>query len=175
MDDRTYVYTTYIMSTPEKVFEALTTPEFTMQYWGGAELRSDWRAGSPLEAYHPDREDFCGEVLAVEPPHRLAYTFTGRAEIAEGRPPTTVEFSIGPFGDAAVKLTVLHSDFTPDERGAQDRRDVGEGWPAILSALKTLLESGSPMPSPGHFAPRRPENPVTPGGRETALRASIQS
>lgn len=152
----TYVYTTYIVAPAEKVFTALTTPEFTMQYWGGAELRSEWTPGSPLEAHHPDRDDFCGEVLAVDPPRRLAYTFTGRGEIAEGRPPTTVEFEIAPFGDAAVKLTVVHSDFTADERGEQDRRDVGEGWPAILSALKTLLETGSPLPGPGHFAPRTP-------------------
>ena len=152
----TYVYTTYIVTTPEKVFEALTRPEFTMQYWGGAELRSDWAVGSPLEAHHPDRDDFCGEVLAVDPPRRLAYTFTGRAEIAEGRPPTTVEFEIAPFGDAAVKLTVLHSDFTADERGDRDRRDIGEGWPAVLAALKTLLETGVPLPAPGLFAPRSP-------------------
>lgn len=82
MSERRYVYTTYIRSTAEQVFRALTTPEFTMQYWGGAELTSDWRVGSPLEAVHPDHDDFIGEILAVEPPHRLSYTFTGRAERA---------------------------------------------------------------------------------------------
>lgn len=155
-DDRTYVYTTYIRSTPGQVFRALTTPEFTMQYWGGAELTSDWEVGSPLEAVHPDRDDFCGRILAVEPPHRLSYTFTSHAEEAEGRPPTVVEFAISEFGDEAVKLQVVHTGFTPDERGTRDLRDVGEGWPAILSALKTLLETERPLAAPGHFAPRTP-------------------
>ncbi len=156
ISDQTYVYTTYIRTTPQRVFDALTTPEFTMQYWGGAELRSDWQVGSPLEAYHPDREDFIGEILAVEPPNRLSYTFTGKAEQEAGRPATVVEFEIAPFGDEVVKLTVQHTGFTADEQGEQDLRDVGGGWPAILSALKTLLESGEPLPSPGHLAPRRP-------------------
>lgn len=156
ISERTYVYTTYIVTTPQKVFEALTTPEFTMQYWGGAEIRSDWTVGSPVEAYHPDHDDFLGEVLAVDPPHRLSYTFTGRAEREAGRPPTTVEFDISTFGDEVVKLTVLHTGFTADDRGEQDRRDIGEGWPAIFAALKTLLETGSPLPGPGHFAQRSP-------------------
>ncbi|ANY06977.1 SRPBCC family protein [Pseudonocardia sp. HH130630-07] len=152
----TYVYTTYIRSTPDQVFRALTTPEFTMQYWGGAELTSDWQVGSPLEAVHPDRDDFIGTILAVEPPHRLSYSFTGRAEQAAGRAATVVEFAISPFGEEAVKLQVVHTGFTPDEQGARDLRDVGEGWPAILSALKTLLETDRPLASPGHFAPRTP-------------------
>ncbi|MET0188416.1 MAG: SRPBCC domain-containing protein [Pseudonocardia sediminis] len=156
ISDRTYVYTTYIATTPQKVFDALTTPEFTMQYWGGAEIRSDWTVGSPVEAYHPDHDDFIGEVLAVEPPNKLSYTFTGKAEREEGRPATVVEFDISAFGDEVVKLTVVHSGFTADERGEQDARDVGHGWPAIFAALKTLLETGSPLPSPGHFAPRTP-------------------
>lgn len=158
--ERRFVYTTYIRSTAEQVFRALTTPEFTMQYWGGAELTSDWRVGSPLEAVHPDRDDFIGEILAVEPPHRLSYTFTGQAERAAGRPPTVVEFTLSPFGEEAVKLQVVHTGFTDDEQGAQDARDVGEGWPAILSALKTLLETDRPLASPGHFAPRTPATPA---------------
>lgn len=156
--DRTYVYTTYIRSTADQVFRALTTPEFTMQYWGGAELTSDWQVGSTLEAIHPDRDDFIGEILAVEPPHRLSYTFTGKAEQAAGRPPTVVEFAISAFGEGAVKLQVVHTGFTADERGDQVMRDVGEGWPAILSALKTLLETERPLAGPGHFAPRTPAN-----------------
>ncbi|MBW0106530.1 SRPBCC family protein [Pseudonocardia sp. KRD291] len=156
ISDRTYVYTTYIATTREKVFDALTTAEFTMQYWGGAEIRSDWRVGSPVEAHHPDHEDFLGEVLVVDPPHRLSYTFTGRAEREAGRPATTVEFDISMFGDEVVKLTVVHTGFTADDQGEQDARDIGEGWPAIFAALKTLLETGSPLPAPGQFAPRTP-------------------
>ncbi|MEJ8279638.1 SRPBCC domain-containing protein [Pseudonocardia spirodelae] len=156
MTERAYVYTTYIRSTADLVFRALTTPEFTMQYWGGAELTSDWRVGSPLEAVHPDRDDFIGEILAVEPPHRLSYTFTGRAEQAAGRAPTVVEFTISGFGEEAVKLQIVHTGFGDDEQGARDVRDVGEGWPAIVAALKTLLETGRPLASPGHFAPRVP-------------------
>ncbi|MEQ3552070.1 SRPBCC family protein [Pseudonocardia nematodicida] len=154
--DATYVYTTYIRSTAEQVFRALTTPEFTMQYWGGAELTSDWRVGSRLEAIHPDRDDFIGEILAVEPPGRLSYTFTGRSEEAAGRPPTVVEFTISRFGDEAVKLQVVHTGFTADDKGAEDLRNIGEGWPAILAGLKTLLETDRPLAGPGHFAPRTP-------------------
>ena len=156
ISDQTYVYTTYIQTTAEKVFQALTSPEFTMQYWGGAEIRSDWQVGSPVEAHHPDRDDFLGEVLAVRPPHQLSYTFTDRTQRAAGRPATVVEFDISPFGAEAVKLTVVHTGFTADAQGDQDRRDVGEGWPAIFAAMKTLLETGTPLPAPGHFAPRVP-------------------
>lgn len=60
----------------------------------------------------------------------------------------------------AVKLQVVHTGFTGDEQGAQDARDVGEGWPAILSALKTLLETDRPPASPGHLAPRTPATPA---------------
>lgn len=59
-----------------------------------------------------------------------------------------------------MKLQVVHTGFTDDEQGARDARDVGEGWPAILSALKTLLETGRPLASPGHFAPRTPAMPA---------------
>lgn len=141
-----YVYVTYIQSTPEAVWEALTAPTFTAQYWGGRRLESDWQAGSPLRHVRPDGGTFGeGTVLVSEPPHRLAYSFhlnTGRGRLAPS--PAVVSFELEALGPT-VRLTLRHehADDSP-------RRQVMEAaWPTILSGLKTLLETGVPLPVTG--------------------------
>ena len=138
-----FVYVVFILSTPEAVWQALTTPEFTARYWDGRRIESDWRVGSSVLHVLPDgRAIGEGKVLAGDPPRLLSYTFhlrTGKDQVAAH--PAEVTFEIEPAGPA-VKLTLKH-------RHAKDspRREVmNNAWPAILSSLKTLLETGKPLP-----------------------------
>ena len=133
MSDRpTFVYTTYIESTPEKVWHALTDPDLTAEYWGHRN-ESDWQVGSSWAHVRPDGSgiaDVTGEVLVSDPPRRLVTTW------GESR----VSFDLEPFQDI-VKLTVTHEDLADE----QDLADASLGWPAVLANLKTLLETGRKM------------------------------
>jgi uncharacterized protein YndB with AHSA1/START domain len=131
----TFTYVTYIASTREKVWTALTDPEFTRRYWNGRLVESDWRVGSAVtfrHDYDEDTDGLGGTVLAADRPRRLSY----------GVPPRTVTFELTDLDDV-VQLTVVHEGL--DEAAA---RNAGGGWAFILSNLKTLLESGSPLPMP---------------------------
>jgi DNA-binding transcriptional ArsR family regulator/uncharacterized protein YndB with AHSA1/START domain len=149
-----FVYVTYIGATPERLWRALTEPAFTRIYWGAA-LKSDWKVGSKVLWQHePDEEyeDLDQVVLESDPPLRLSYTWhtyqrrwmemfgwsEGRlAELVKEKR-SKVAFEIEPAGPIC-KLTVTHDDFEPD---SEMLNAVSQGWPAILSALKTLLETG---------------------------------
>jgi uncharacterized protein YndB with AHSA1/START domain/DNA-binding transcriptional ArsR family regulator len=156
-----FVYTTYIKTTPERLWQALTDPAFTRRYWG-LSMESDWAPGSaftvvldPSGVTIADPEQV---VLEAEPYRRLAYTWHtfspewaknyGISEeqragwAAESR--SKVTFEIEPLGQV-VKLTVLHDGFDPGS-GVLD--GVSQGWPAILAGLKTLLETGEALPAP---------------------------
>ncbi len=157
MDSRTFLYTTYIATTPERLWQALTEPALTERYWG-VSLESDWTEGSPLVwkqggATMADPEQV---VLSSDPYRQLAYTWHSftqawakgvglsedvRAEIAAERR-SAVTFDLEPQG-SQVKLTVTH-DFDP--AGALHAM-CSQGWPPILSSLKTLLETGEPLPA----------------------------
>jgi uncharacterized protein YndB with AHSA1/START domain/DNA-binding transcriptional ArsR family regulator len=153
-----FVYTTYIKTTQERLWQALTDPAFTKQYWG-AELLSDWKVGSPVTWIYGGVtvEDPEQVVLEADPPRRLAYTwqtitpefarvvgFTDeyqRKVAAETR--SRVAFNLEPF-DRLVRLTVVHDGFPQD---SEVLKSVSEGWPMILSGLKTFLETGAaPVP-----------------------------
>jgi len=155
--DPEFVYTTYIESTPERVWQALTEPAFTRRYWRGCAFHSDWKAGS---TYTFEQKDFTiadpeQVILESDPYRRLAYTwqtFTPewaqsngiseetRAKIA-GERRSKVTFDIEPAGEL-VKLTVIHDDLEPD--GAL-RGMITRGWPRIMSSMKTLLETGQTL------------------------------
>lgn len=143
MNKPEFVYVVFIDSDPQSVWNALTDGEFTRQYWGGLRIESDWHVGSPVRHVRDDRVGLEGEVLRADPPHVLEYTFhmlvtpDYRAET-----PSRVRFEIEQFGPA-VKLTLTHEAF---ESGSVTFENVRHGWPAILSSLKTLLETGSPLP-----------------------------
>ena len=136
MTTETFVYVTYIASTREKVWEALTNPEFTRQYWNGRLVESDWRVGSPVTIRHDyddETDSLGGTVLEADRPRKLSF----------GTPPSTVTFELIDHNDEVVKLTVVHAGL--DAAGVQA---VSGGWSFILSNLKTFAESGTPLPMP---------------------------
>lgn len=157
MGEPAFVYTTFIRTTPEQLWQALTEPAFTRRYWGVA-FETDWRPGSPMtwEENGHRIADPAQVVLEAEPPLRLSYTWhtptpewaaaagvdeEQRAVLAaEDR--STVTFEIEPFGET-VRLTVVHDGFPA---GSTMRRMVSTGWPHLLSDLKTLLETGETLP-----------------------------
>ncbi|GLY31250.1 metalloregulator ArsR/SmtB family transcription factor [Kineosporia sp. NBRC 101731] len=151
-----FVYVTYIRSTPEKVWRAITEPEFTKQYWG-VEFRSDWKKGSPIVWDFQGLEVADPEQVVVEssPYERLAYTWHGltpelvdtmgwdedrRLRLAED-PRTTATFTIEPQDGGVVKLSLVHTG-APDSTMV---KMVEQGWPVVLAGLKTLLETGSAL------------------------------
>ena len=134
-----FVYVTYIETTPEKLWQALTSSEFTRQYWFGAEVSSDWTVGSPFALSLDGEVTDSGEILEADPPRRLSYSFKHhKYEQLRGEPISRVLFTLEPFGPV-VRLTVLHDGFI---EGGKYLPAVSNGWPAILSQLKSLLETG---------------------------------
>ncbi|SAK46991.1 SRPBCC family protein [Caballeronia ptereochthonis] len=137
----TFVYVTYIRTTPEKLWAALTKPEFVKQYWFGMHQESDWKTGSAWKMLFSDgRVADAGEVLEAEPGKRLVLKWRNefREDLKdEGWSRCTYEIEAI---DEAVKLTVTHvSD------GKKFIEAVSGGWPKILSNLKSLLETGQPV------------------------------
>ncbi len=140
-----FIYVTYIETTPEKLWEALTSSEFSRRYWFGTEVKSDWKVGSPFALVMSGTTTDVGEVLEVDRPRRLSYTFHHvLSEAARKERPTKVVFTIEPHGKI-VKLTLTHEDF---EDGSVILDGISKGWPAILSSLKSLLESGTALSIP---------------------------
>ncbi|XIA65135.1 SRPBCC family protein [Bradyrhizobium sp. TZ2] len=140
-----FVYVTYIETTPEKLWEALTSSEFTRQYWFDTEVRSDWKVGSPFALVMKGTTRDTGEILAADPPRRLSYTFKHELhEDMRKEPATKVEFTIEPYGKV-VKLIVTHEGFVA---GSKLLDGISKGWPAILSGLKSLLETGKVLTIP---------------------------
>ncbi|MEV6375761.1 ArsR/SmtB family transcription factor [Micromonospora musae] len=167
VESPTFVYTTYINTTPERLWAALTEPAFTRRYWGGVALQSDWQVGAPVlwqDAPGEEFRDLGQRVLVAEPHRRLSYSWHGfqpehaehfgwsAAELAArlGERRSRVTFEIEPHG-AAVRLTVIHDGFSPDSemhRAISGQLDGSGGWPELLAGLKTLLETGQPLPEP---------------------------
>jgi uncharacterized protein YndB with AHSA1/START domain len=140
MTASTYVYITYIRATPQRLWSVLTGPALR-PCWFGMGLETDWQAGSPWRLLFLDgRVADTGQVLACEPPRRLELTWRNefKPELrAEGFARCTLELE--PVG-GAVKLTVTHVMDHPESRFIEA---VADGWPKILSNLKSLLETGA--------------------------------
>lgn len=146
-DKPSFVYVTYIRSTPERVWQALTDPDLTARYWGHRNV-SDWQAGSTWEHQRTDGSgiaDVTGTVLETDPPRRLV-TSWGTDDTPGG--PSRVTFDIQPHEDI-VKLTVTHENLAD----AADREAAATGWAAVLSNLKSLLETGAPLPQEPWLVP----------------------
>lgn len=138
------VYTIYIASTPEKVWEALTSAEFSRKYFSGNAVEVDLKVGGAFIVRTPDGAlHINGEVIECDPPKKLTVTFNVNwPALIEKLGPTLVTYEIEPAGDA-VKLTLIQSHDRPI---SDDILSGGRsGWPAILSSLKSLLETGNAM------------------------------
>ena len=157
LEKPSFVYTTYIRTTPEKLWQALTEPAFTERYWS-ITFQTDWKLGSPmiwktrgLAIADPEQV-----VLESEPYRRLSYRWqTHSPEWAQAlnlneeagdrlasEPRSKVTFEIEPLGDQ-VRLTVIHDDLVP---GGLTGSMISNGWPRVLANLKTLLETGETLP-----------------------------
>lgn len=139
-----YVYTTYIQATPEQVWHALTDPELTSKFWGHAQV-SDWTVGSRVDHVRPDGSgisDATGTVVEVDRPRRLVFSFDDPKRVDDPTfEPSMVTFEIESYRDI-VKLAVTQAPL----RTADELRAVDQGWPTVLSNLKTLLETGDVLP-----------------------------
>ena len=141
-----FVYATYIATTPEKLWNALVDGEATRQYWRHENV-SDWKVGSTWEHRKSDGDvgkvDVVGKVVESVPPKRLVVTWGRPHEAAETAKHSRVTFEIEPAGPT-VRLVVTHDQLEADPDMA---RAVSGGWPKVLSNLKSLLETGRPMPN----------------------------
>ena len=144
MTKPSYVYVTYIATTPEKVWRALVDPVVTREYWdaGGPahENVSDWRPGSQWQHIRVDDArtvDIVGKVVESTPPRRLVLTWARPKEAEDDSKHARVTFDIEQHGDGIIRLTVTHEDLDP-----QMFAGISKGWPHVLSNLKTLLETG---------------------------------
>ncbi len=144
MDKPDFVYVTYISTSPEKLWKALLDPETTAKYWQHTNV-SDWKPGSRWEHRRADKERtvvLVGKVLESTPPRRLVLTWAAPEDASREAKHSRVTFELEPIGDV-VRLTVTHDRFEPDSEMLQSIR---EGWPKVLSSLKSLLEAGRPLP-----------------------------
>lgn len=149
-----FIYVTYIETTPEKLWQALTSSEFTRHYWWDTSVVSDWKVGSPFKLVMNGTTTDDGEVLEADPPRRLSYTFHHLLnERAKREQPSRVTFVLEPHGNL-VKLTLTHEGFAP---GSVVVDGISRGWPAILSSLKSMLESGTALAIPLSCMEDQPE------------------
>ena len=138
------VYTIYIASTPEKVWQALTSAEFSRKYFFGNSVEVEQRVGGAYIVRTPDGAlHISGEVAECDPPRKLSFTFNVNwPELIEKLGPTLVTYEIEPAGEA-VRLTMSEGH---DRPLSDDILSGGRsGWPAILSSLKSVLETGKPL------------------------------
>lgn len=138
-----FVYVTYIGASPDIVWNALIDRDLTRAYWDHYNV-SDWKKGSRWEHVRTDaggKVDLIGTVVEIDPPRRLVITW-GSPDAEEARR-SKVVFEIAPVG-AEAKLTVTHSEL---EVGSEMLSGITRGWPQVLSNLKTLLETGKPLPT----------------------------
>ncbi|MGH7889334.1 MAG: SRPBCC family protein [Thermodesulfobacteriota bacterium] len=145
-----FVYVTYIEVKPQQLWNALTSRRFTPKYFFGRKVESSWEVGSPITFWTPEGEkDVYGEILAFEPGRLLAYTFKHPLDQAKRKKPSQVRLELTPMG-SFVKLKLIHKDLMAEdfEQDSDTFRGVNNGWPAILSALKTLLETGESLNLP---------------------------
>ena len=141
MNDSEYHYTTYIRTTPDKVWAAITTPEFTRQYWGKANM-SDWKTGSRWEHRGDDGVTrVTGIVAESVPPQRLVLTWAAPGDHDFPERHSRVTFEIDAIDDM-VRLHVAHELLIA---GSDMAKGISGGWPRVLSSLKTFLETGKAL------------------------------
>ena len=144
MDKPQFVYVTYISATPEKIWNALIDAEMTTQYWQHVNV-SDWQPGSGWEHCRGSKDGdvlLVGKVIESTPPRRLVLTWAFPADEKHEEKHTRVTFELEPMG-TVVRLTVTHDQLEPD---SDMLHSITEGWPKVLSSLKSFMESGWALP-----------------------------
>lgn len=164
MNKPSFLYVTYIATTPERVWRALIDTDVTREYWadpaGGSPAHvnvSDWRPGSRWEHQRDDDArtvDIVGQVVESVPPRRLVLTWARPTDAEDDSKHSRVTFEIDPQGEGVTRLTVTHEDL---EHDPQMLAGISGGWPKVLSNLKTLLETGRALPRPASTSSTRKE------------------
>ncbi|HEY2745929.1 MAG TPA: SRPBCC family protein [Polyangia bacterium] len=143
-----FVHVSYIASTIDKVFAALTDGKFTQEYWGGEIIESDWKKGSPVQLTRrkSGKKSVHGVVLECDPPSLLvmSWNHVKPGEAPAPAPATKVTFVLKQVTPGNVRLEVKHEAHEP---GSEVPEGVREGWPAVLSSLKSYLETGEALES----------------------------
>jgi uncharacterized protein YndB with AHSA1/START domain len=146
----TFVYATYIRTTPEKLWEALTSGDFSEKYWFGFRIEVEQRVGGRLRIVPPKGMeqvgDHAGEVLVCEPLRKLVYTWNpkDKPDVAKKRESLSrVTYELKPIGPH-VRLRLIHENLLPEdiEKDPNTFKGINNGWPAVLSSVKSLLETG---------------------------------
>ena len=143
MNTTEFACTTYIRTTPQQLWAALTDPAFTTQYWIDG-IESDWKPGSTWQRRGGEdntRVTLCGEVLVSEPPTRLAMTWANPGDAGDSSTHSRVSFTLDAI-DNMVRLSLVHSKLVPD---SVIERKITVGWPRVLASLKSLLETGTAL------------------------------
>jgi len=145
-DDTAAVFEIYIKTSPERLWEAITDQEMRAKYSFGVGTESDWTDGSTYKSGVPGVIDIAeGENLEVDPPRKLVQSFTALwSDEVKSEGPSRVTWEIEPVGDDSCRLTVTHDQLNKGANG-----ELYGGWPMILSGLKTLLETGEQLTTPG--------------------------
>lgn len=149
----TFVYATYIRTTPEKLWEALTSGDFTVKYWMGFRWEADLKTGGRMRILPPkgmeQYGDHAGEILECDPPRKLVYTWNMKdkedpavTRKRQGQGFSRVTYELKPMG-AQVRLRLIHENLLPEdiEKDPDTFKGINNGWPAVLSSLKSLLET----------------------------------
>jgi uncharacterized protein YndB with AHSA1/START domain len=136
-----FVYVTFIATTPEKVFDAITSADLSSRYWGHANV-SDWAVGSRWEHVRNDGAtvELVGKVIEHAPPSKLVISWVNRSQEAETEAYSRVTFDIVQYDGTLTKLTVTHDDLV---KASGMEQGVSKGWPIVLSSLKSFLETGT--------------------------------
>ena len=150
MEKPTFVYATFIRTTPEKLWEALTNGDFSEKYWFGFRFEVEQKAGGTVHIVPPkgmeEKGDHAGKVLVCEPGRKLVYTWNpkDKPEVARKRDSLSrVTYELTPIGPQ-VKFRLIHENLLPEdiEKDPNTFRGINNGWPAVISSLKSLLETG---------------------------------
>ncbi|MGN6571819.1 MAG: SRPBCC family protein [Pseudolabrys sp.] len=139
MSKPVFVYVTYIAAPPERIWEALTNPDVSEKFWFGYRVTADGQAGARMTALNPAGTQVHDDpIIESDPPRRLVYGWKSLYKDLPDERPSRVTFLLEPLKDQ-TRLTVTHDDF---DAGSKMFEMISRGWPAVLSSLKSFLETG---------------------------------
>ena len=149
MAESRFVYVTYIRTTPQKLWQALTDPEFTRKYWVESWQECEWKPGASWKLLVPDGSVADGKVIEIDPPRRLVLSWRAGELYPEAQVEGDSRFTFEiEKQKESVKLTVIHEIDKPDSKLIGK---VSKGWPHILASLKSLLETGESLEETRHW------------------------